>query len=78
MAVTVADGSQISIAARLDELLQRARVVKTSTSIEPPLQVSELAPGNESLFGDIDGDKDVLSTALESAAKRIFYANIVR
>lgn len=77
MALSVADASQASTAARLDELLQRARTVKPSTSIEPPLQVSELVPENELLFNDINGEKDVLSTAVESAAKSIFYANIV-
>ena len=77
MALSVADAPQSSTAARLDELLQRARTVKPSTSIEPPLQVSELVPENELLFNDINGEKDVLSTAVESAAKSIFYANIV-
>lgn len=66
-----------STAARLDELLQRARTVKRGTSIEPPLQVAELVPENESLFGDFNGEKDILSTAVESAAKGVFYANIV-
>lgn len=73
-----ANASQISTAARLNELLQRARNVKTNTSIEPPLQVSELVPDNEPLFGDINGEKEILSTALESAAKSVFYASIVR
>lgn len=78
MAVPVADAAQTSTAARLDELLQRARTVKPSASIEPPLQVSELVSGGEPLFGGINDEKDILSTALESAAKRVFYANIVR
>lgn len=78
MAVPVAGASsQISTAARLDELLQRARIVKPSTSIEPALRVSELVPENEPLFSDVNGEKDVLSTALESAARGVFYANIV-
>lgn len=72
------NASQNNVSARLDDLLQRARSVKSSTSIEPPLQVSELTSGNDPLFGEVYGDKDVLSTALESAAKRVFYANIVR
>ncbi|KAF2633618.1 nuclear matrix protein [Macroventuria anomochaeta] len=76
MAVPIVGASQISTAARLDELLQRARTVKPSTSIEPPLQVSELVPENGPLFSDINGEKDVLSTAVESAAKGVFYANI--
>ena len=77
MAVPVEDASQISTTARLDELLQRARTVKPSTTIEPPLQVSELVPENEPLFNDINGEKDLLSTAVESAAKSVFYAHIV-
>ncbi|KAF1365234.1 hypothetical protein EJ07DRAFT_150756 [Lizonia empirigonia] len=65
-----------STASRLDELLRRARTVKPSTAIEPSLQVSELVSENEPLFSDINGEKDVLSTAVESAAKSVFYANI--
>jgi THO complex subunit 1 len=75
--MAVSDAPQNSTAARLDELLQRARTVKRSTSIEPPLQVAELVPENEPLFNDINGEKDILATAVESAAKGVFYANIV-
>lgn len=74
----VVPGAYATTSARLDELLQRARSVKPSTSIEPSLQVSELTSGNEPLFGDVPGEKEGLSTALESAAKRVIYANIVR
>ncbi|KAH6616512.1 nuclear matrix protein [Boeremia exigua] len=76
MAMQVANAPQGSTAARLNELLQRARIVKPSTSIEPPLQVSELVPEAGPLFSDINGEKEILSTALESAAKGVFYANI--
>ncbi|KAJ8107750.1 hypothetical protein OPT61_g8650 [Boeremia exigua] len=76
MAVQVANASQSRITARLDELLQRARLVKRSTSIEPPLQVSELVSEDERLFGDLNDEKEILSTALESAAKGVFYASI--
>ncbi|KAJ4354938.1 hypothetical protein N0V95_003404 [Ascochyta clinopodiicola] len=76
MAIPVADVPQDSTATRLEELLKRARSVKPTTTIEPSLQVSELVPDNEPLFSDINGEKDVLSTAVESAAKRVFYANI--
>ncbi|KAF9696953.1 hypothetical protein EKO04_004911 [Ascochyta lentis] len=76
MAVPGADAPQASTAARLDELLRRARTVKPTTTIEPSLQVSELVPDNEPLFSDINGEKDILSTAVESAAKSVFYANI--
>jgi len=78
MAVQVASASQMQTAARLNELLQRARSVKPSTSIEPPLQVSELVSEDESLFSESNGEKDILSNALESAAKGVFYASIVR
>ncbi|KAJ4994080.1 hypothetical protein SVAN01_00557 [Stagonosporopsis vannaccii] len=76
MAVQVANVSQINTAARLNELLQRARNVKPSTSIEPPLQVSELVREDEPLFSDVNSERDNLSTALESAAKGVFYASI--
>lgn len=78
MAMPTPNATQINVAAILDELLQRARTVKPSTSIDPQLQVSELASGDEPLFGGFTVEKDILSTALESAARRIFYANIVR
>lgn len=77
MAVPIADTPHASTASRLEELLRRARTVKPSTAIEPSLQVSELVSENEPLFSDINGEKDVLSTAVESAAKSVFYANIV-
>ncbi|KAF3049803.1 hypothetical protein E8E11_010337 [Didymella keratinophila] len=74
--MAVPDAPQNNTAARLEELLQRARTVKRSTSIEPPLQVAELVPENELLFDDINGEKDTLATAVESAAKGVFYADI--
>ncbi|KAF2133429.1 nuclear matrix protein [Dothidotthia symphoricarpi CBS 119687] len=58
---------------RLNHLLRRARIVKPSTSIDPPLQVSELVPDNELLLGDIEGMKQL---AVESAARNVFYANL--
>lgn len=75
--MAVPDAAQISTAARLDELLQRAHTVKRGTSIEPALQVAELVRKNESLFSDNNGEKEILSTAVESAAKGVFYAYIV-
>jgi THO complex subunit 1 len=66
-----------AVASRLDHLLQRARVVKRSTSIDPPLQVSELLPENEPLLGKIEGGDQVRTLAVESAAKSVFYANLV-
>ncbi|KAH7346129.1 nuclear matrix protein [Pyrenochaeta sp. MPI-SDFR-AT-0127] len=65
-----------AVAPRLDYLLRRACDVKQSTSIDPPLQVSELVPESESLLGDIEGEKEVRTLAIESAAKRVFYANL--
>lgn len=66
-----------TVAPRLDLLLRRACDVKQSTSIDPPLQVSELVNEGESLLGDIEGEKEVRLLAIESAAKRVFYANLV-
>jgi THO complex subunit 1 len=66
-----------AVAPRLDYLLRRARVVKQSASIDPPLQVSELVPESEPLLGDIEGGKEVRTLAVESAAKSVFYANLV-
>lgn len=66
-----------AVAPRLDYLLRRARVVKQSTAIDPPLQVSELVPESEPLLGEIEGGKEVRTLAVESAAKSVFYANLV-
>jgi len=66
-----------AVAPRLDFLLRRARVVKQSTAIDPPLQVSELVPESEPLLGEIEGGKEVRTLAVESAAKSVFYANLV-
>jgi THO complex subunit 1 len=66
-----------AVAPRLDYLLRRARDVKQSTAIDPPLQVSELVPENEPLLGEIEGGKEVRTLAVESAAKSVFYANLV-
>ena len=71
------DVPQDAVALRLDYLLQRARVVKPGTGVDPPLQVSELVPGDQSLLGSIEGDKDVRSLAVDSPAKHLFYAILV-
>lgn len=71
------EASQDAVALRLDYLLQRARVVKTSSSIDPPLQVSELVPETEPLFRGIEGEKEVRWLAVDSAAKGLFYAYLV-
>ncbi|CAG5150621.1 uncharacterized protein ALTATR162_LOCUS2720 [Alternaria atra] len=65
-----------AVAPRLDYLLRRARVVKQSTAIDPPLQVSDLVPESEPLLGEIEGGKEVRTLAVESAAKSVFYANL--
>lgn len=66
-----------AVAPRLDHLLRRARVVKQNASIDPPLQVAELVPEDEPLLGEIEGGKEVRMLAVESAAKTVFYANLV-
>jgi THO complex subunit 1 len=71
------EASQDAVALRLDHLLQRARIVKTSSTIDPPLQVSELVPENEPLFGKIEGEKEARWLAVDSAAKGLFYAYLV-
>ncbi|KAI8937203.1 hypothetical protein NX059_006412 [Plenodomus lindquistii] len=75
--MAVADETLLNpVAQRLDFLLRRARVVKQSTSIDPPLQVSELVPEDEPLLGEIEGEKEVRALAIESAAKSVFYINL--
>lgn len=66
-----------AVTSRLDYLLRRARAVKQSTSIDPSLAVSELVPESEALLGDIEGEKEVRALAVESAARSVFYANLV-
>ncbi|EFQ93789.1 hypothetical protein CFE70_010032 [Pyrenophora teres f. teres 0-1] len=65
-----------AVAPRLDYLLRRARIVKQSASVDPPLHVSELVPENEPLLGEIEGGSAVRALAVESAAKSVFYANL--
>lgn len=62
---------------KLRRVLQQARSVKPSTTIDPPLQVSALVPGNEGVFGPISGDKDSHMVAMEDAARNIFYDKLV-
>jgi THO complex subunit 1 len=69
--------SQSSAVEALDDLLRRAHIVKQTTSIDPPLQVSELVSGDDALFNGLQGEKDMRATAVESAAKSVFYANLV-
>jgi hypothetical protein len=71
------DVTQDAVALRLDYLLQRARIVKPGTGVDPPLQISELVPDGQSLLGSIEGDKDVRSLAVDSPAKHLFYAILV-
>lgn len=66
-----------AMAARLTALLQRARALKQSISIDPPLQVSELLSDSESLLGHATGTKDNQMLAVDRAAKNIFYGKVV-
>jgi hypothetical protein len=66
-----------AVAVRLDHLLQRARIVKPTSTIDPPLQVSELVPEDEPLLGDLEGEKEARWLAVDSAARRLFYAYLV-
>jgi THO complex subunit 1 len=63
-----------AVPSRLDYLLKRARIVKQSTEIEPPLQISNLMPDGQALFSDIEGES---SLAVESAMKQTFYSILV-
>jgi THO complex subunit 1 len=76
MAISQSSPSK-TMAARLRELLQRARDVKPTTTIDPPLQVSELVADNEEIIGPISGDKEKHMNAIETAAKEIFYSKLV-
>lgn len=76
MARSTAD-SQEAIVARLNHLLERARSVKPSTSIDPPLHVSDLIREDESLFDSIEGNDEARRLSVETAAKSLFYANLV-
>ncbi|PVI06162.1 nuclear matrix protein [Periconia macrospinosa] len=60
--------------ARLNDLLRRAREVKQTSSIDPPLQVSALIEGDEGILGSLQGGKD--APDIESAAKSIFYSTL--
>ncbi|KAF2016265.1 hypothetical protein BU24DRAFT_346476 [Aaosphaeria arxii CBS 175.79] len=61
---------------RLNGLLQKARSVKPSSTIDPPLQVSELVKNDEALFVPVVDNKDAHTLAFEKAAKHIFYARL--
>jgi hypothetical protein len=69
--------SQDAVVARLEYLLQRARLVKPSATIDPPLQVSELVPEDELLLGEIEGEDETRKLAVDSATKTLFYASLV-
>lgn len=69
--------SESALTARLNYLLRRARTIKRSTSIDPPLQVTALVSDNEPVLERIDPDKEIHMLAIESAAKHVFYANLV-
>jgi THO complex subunit 1 len=73
----LAEDSQSTVIARLDYLLQRARHIKPSATIDPPLQVSDLISEDELLIGHIEGEDEARKLAVDSAAKSLFYANLV-
>lgn len=58
---------------RLQELLERAKHVKKSTTVDPALPVSELVGGDELLLSDAVGDKETHKSIVERAARNIFY-----
>ncbi|KAL9058346.1 MAG: hypothetical protein Q9162_001801 [Coniocarpon cinnabarinum] len=74
------------IAARLRELLQKARSSKSSTKIEPALSASDFAAdvrnlaaastGNSTAEADVEASKSINQTALETAAREIIYEKI--
>jgi THO complex subunit 1 len=66
-----------SLTVRLEDLLERARNVKQSTTINPPLPVSELAQDGQPLFTPVFGDKETHMIAFEKAAKATFYNTLV-
>jgi THO complex subunit 1 len=66
-----------AMVARLAGLLQRARALKQSTSIDPPLQVSELLSDSEPLLGHATGTHDIQMLAVDRAAKNVFYSSLV-
>lgn len=68
---------QGAVVARLDYLLQRARIVKPSKSIDPPLQVGDLVSEHEPLLGSIEGEKEARLLAVDSPARILFYAILV-
>ncbi|ORY02928.1 nuclear matrix protein [Clohesyomyces aquaticus] len=61
------------VVVQLEDLLQRAKTIKRSTSIDPPLQVSRLVANNEPLLGPVLGIKDH-HVPPEGAAKHVFYS----
>lgn len=74
---TSIDAPRDAVVARLDHLLHRARIVKPTATIDPPLQVSELVPEDEPLLDDLEGEKEARWLAVDSAAKSVFYAYLV-
>ena len=66
-----------ALTARLEELLERARSIKQSAKINPPLLVSELAKDDRGLFAPVSVEKDIHIVAFEKAAKSLFYSKIV-
>ncbi|KAH8732528.1 nuclear matrix protein [Phaeosphaeriaceae sp. PMI808] len=72
----VTETSQDAVAARLNHLLQRARIIKPSATIDPPLQVSELVPEDELLLQNVEGEEEMRKLTVEKEARALFYANL--
>lgn len=69
--------SENAVTKRLYDLLRRAREIKRSTSIDPPLQVSALVDDDEPLVAFSGIGEESRNSLVEGAAKTIFYATVV-
>lgn len=84
MAVTSAAELSVvaSITARLRALLERAKTLKPTASVEPALPTNELAPDVDSLDADLDSqyasDQAYKFAAVETAAREQFYSILGR
>jgi THO complex subunit 1 len=76
MAVTDVS-SEHAVTSRLYDLLHHARVIKRSTSIDPPLQVSALVDDDGPLVAFSGIGEESRNSLVEGAAKKIFYASVV-
>jgi THO complex subunit 1 len=72
--------SVASITTKLQALLERAKAVKPSASVDPALPTTELVPLIDSLDADVDGqyasDQAYRFAAVETAAREQFYTTV--